>query len=735
MKFLIRSFIFLSLLCSLAFSKNGDNGYYWVMRDYNLPSSFKPIDGKFLKGNNYYGLRSPETGYYFIYSFTISQDAYYFVGSHEPGFYVGYGHVYIGGELRSGRFGQRGSIGDYERYVASDYPKDPVFNYYDFIVFNSKEVARCSLNQEFNTDTMQCVDTCPVGQTWDVEKNACVDSCPADQIFNKETGKCEPKLKRPDWCPSPMIYNERKVELLLRDKIVEECLPDPNIDRDKCKSFGMVYHDCADLYGLELTACMSFPEGCYTTSTLYKLEAEQQLESDLFLMGGFMIPLPINAIKNGLTSLSNFFKGLFASGSKAPKINLLEYRPQLVDIKATKAGPEPVFDFKPVDDSAIALNNTFRETGKIDSTISTSSNIIKTPQKLADVSPNLRKFDLPKDASVSKIENNTIVTAKLKDMSKPIPTKEITVPNEVKNINLDYDLNTMFKTSDKPTPNLPMTIKQTSNTGNKATYKGNIVTPDQSIIDVDVVETTTQTGSRVQDVTYSYTYKTPKGNSKFSTGYVNTIGSDNRVNNSIPKDGTSSSGGSSSGSGGNSSGSGNGGSGSSTTTPTQPSQSIDLSSLEQAINRNGAKLDSISDTLTSIKNQQQEQWNYAPDVNTATSFSALQSELAKFDVSVNDAFNFLNNFKSDIDNLMNNFNESLEVFKNGIDTPEIPKGTCPFTISGPTPGSQKNNSFVIDPCRIVTPYRSILTLFFTIWFSFEIIMFSLKYLFRVGGDS
>ncbi|OJJ28521.1 hypothetical protein [Campylobacter concisus] len=733
MKFLVRSFIFLSLLCSFAFSGACDGGLCSVIRDKDFDSTFKPIDGKFLKGNNYFGIRSPETGYYYIYSFTITQEAYYFLGSKTPGFYGGfsYGRVYIGGERRTGRFGQRRGGGIFDYFVPSDNPNDPVFDYYDFTVFVSHDVARCKLNQEFNTDTMQCVDSCPVGQTWDVEKNACVDPCPADQIFNKETGKCEPKLKRPDWCPSPMIYNERKVELLLRDTIVEECLPDPNIDRDKCKSFGMVYHDCADLYGLELTACMSFPEGCYTTSTLHKLEAEQQLESDLFLMGGFMIPLPINSIKNGLTSLSNFFKGLFAGGSKAPKVNLLEYRPQIVDIKATKAGPEPVFDFKPVDDSAIALNNTFRQTGKIDPAASTSSNIIKSPQKLADVSPNLRKFDLPKDASVSKIENNTIVTAKLKDMSKPIPTKEITVPNEVKNINLDYDLNTMFKTSDKPTPNLPMTIKQTSNTGNKATYKGNIVTPDQSIIDVDVIETTTQTGSRVQDVTYSYTYKTPKGSSKFSTGYVNTIGSDNRVNNSIPKDGTSSS-------GGNSSSPGNGGSGSSTTTPTtptQPSQSIDLSSLEQAINRNGAKLDTINDTLTSIKNQQLEQWNYDPNINTATSFSALQSELAKFDVSVNDAFNFLNNFKSDIDNLMNNFNESLEVFKNGIDTPEIPKGTCPFTISGPTPGSQKNNLFVIDPCRIVTPYRSILTLFFTIWFSFEIIMFSLKYLFRVGGDS
>ena len=569
---------------------------------------------------------------------------------------------------------------------------------------------------------------CSADQVLNLKTKKC-QTCPKDHFLNQETGQCEPEIKRPDWCPKPMIYNERKVELLLRDKIVEECLPDPNISESDCKKRNMKFHGCDDsVSGYELATCMSIPSGCYAPETIERFKAEKQLENDLFIMGGFMIPLPINAIKNGLSSLGSFFKGLFSGGAKPTNLNLLEYRPQIVDIKATKAGPEPVFNLNPVDDNAIVFNSVFKETGKLDSTASASSNIVKSPQATADVSPNLRKFDLPKDASVSKIENNTIVTAKLKDMSKPIPTKDITVPNEVKNINLDYDLNTMFKASDKPTPNLPMTIKQTSNVGGKATYKGNIVTPDNSVIDVDVVETTSSTGSRVQNVTYSYNYRTPSGSSKFSTGYVNTIDSSNNVTNSIPKDSTSTN------SSGSSSNSGSGGS-SSTTTPSQPTQSIDLSSLEQALNRNSAKLDTINDTLTSIKNQQLEQWNYEPNVNTATSFSALQSELTKFDVSVNDAFNFLNNFKSDIDNLMNNFNESLDVFNKGIDAPDIPKGTCPFTISGPTPGSGKNNLFNIDPCRIVTPYRSILTIFFTIWFSFEIIMFSLKYLFRVGGDS
>lgn len=590
------------------------------------------------------------------------------------------------------------------------YPKDYFVNA-NTVSYSRYYPYNCSADQVLNLKTKEC------------------QTCPKDHFLNQETGQCELD-KRPAWCPKPMIYNERKVELLLRTKTVEECLPDPNISESDCKKRNMKFHGCDDsVSGYELSTCMSIPSGCYAPETIEHFKAEIKLDNDLFIMGGFMIPLPINAIKNGLSSLGSFFKGLFSSGAKPANLNLLEYRPQIVDVKATIAGPEPVFNLNPVDDSAIVFNSVFKETGKLDATASASSNIVKSPQATADVSPNLRKFDLPKDASISKLENNTIVTAKLKDMSKPIPTKDITVPNEVKNINLDYDINTMFKASDKPTPNLPMTIKQTSNSGNKATYKGNIVTPDKSVIDVDVVETSNPSGSKVQDVTFSYVYKTPSGNSKFSTGYVNTITSDNKVTNSIPKDSTSTN------SSGSSSNSSSGGSSSTTTTPSQPSQSIDLSSLEQAINRNGAKLDTVNDTLTSIKNQQLEQWNYEPNVNTATSFASLQSELTKFDVSVNDAFNFLNNFKGDIDNLMNNFNESLDIINKGIDAPDIPKGTCPFSISGPTPGSGKNNLFNIDPCRIVTPYRSILTLFFTIWFSFEIIMFSLKYLFRVGGES
>lgn len=707
MKFLLKLFCLLSLLSSFSFSKEVS------VLSKEATKSMKPSPSEigFLNGREYLSIKSSKSDYAYLEHVYELKPYYILDRSLTPGFYiVESDDFFVDGVYNTGKFSPFQHIG---YTVFSDFGSGDVHNYTLAYRVDHRSFLSCKYSENFGIKSRKCFPACPAGQSWDIE-----------------TEKCISEQKRPDWCPKPMIYNERKVELLLRDKIVEECLPDPSISESDCKKRNMKFHGCDDsVSGYELATCMSIPSGCYAPETIDRFKAEKQLDNDLFIIGGFMIPLPISAIKNGFSSLGSFFKGLFSGGAKPTNLNLLEYRPQIVDVKATVSGPEPVFNINPVDDSAIVFNSVFKETGKLDATASASSNIVKSPQATADVSPNLRKFDLPKDASISKLENNTIVTAKLKDMSKPIPTKEITVPNEVKNINLDYDLNTMFKASDKPTPNLPMTIKQTSNAGNKSTYKGNIVTPDKSVIDVDVVETTNPSGSKVQDVTYSYIYKTPIGSSKFSTGYVNTIDSGNNVTNSIPKDSTSTS-----SSGGSSSNSSSGGS-SSTTTPSQPTQSIDLSSLEQAINRNGAKLDTINDTLTSIKNQQLEQWNYEPNVNTATSFASLQSELTKFDVSVNDAFNFLNNFKGDIDNLMNNFNESLDIINKGIDAPDIPKGTCPFTISGPTPGSNTKNLFEIDPCRFVSPYKSILTLFFTIWFSFEIIMFSLKYLFRVGGES
>lgn len=72
---------------------------------------------------------------------------------------------------------------------------------------------------------------------------------------------------------------------------------------------------------------------------------------------------------------------------------------------------------------------------------------------------------------------------------------------------------------------------------------------------------------------------------------------------------------------------------------------------------------------------------------------------------------------------MNDFDNALDVFKGGIDEPKVPNGICPFKISGPAPGSGKTNIFEIDPCRLVSPYKSILTIFLHFGLALKLLCF------------
>ena len=106
---------------------------------------------------------------------------------------------------------------------------------------------------------------------------------------------------------------------------------------------------------------MKYPTGCYANETSKHFGAQEQLDNDLFSLSGFMFPLPIDAIKNGWNALSNFMKSLFKSPNpKTPNPNLLEYRPQIVDMRATKNGPEPIFDLRAVKNNDIFTNHIFK---------------------------------------------------------------------------------------------------------------------------------------------------------------------------------------------------------------------------------------------------------------------------------------------------------------------------------------------------------------------------------------
>ncbi|MSN95989.1 hypothetical protein F1B92_02060 [Campylobacter sp. FMV-PI01] len=602
-------------------------------------------------------------------------------------------------------------LGHYVEYPLSEKYIGPLTSRYLF-------ATDCDSNRYYNPISGSC-KPCPENLVSDT-KGSCICE---NGTFNQSNGKCEGSDKkddkRPQWCPNPMIYKNKKSF----DKNIEECLPNPNIDKKQCESMGMQYHSCFDIFDeREFFTCMRVPEGCYHQKTVNKYKAEIKLDNDLFISSGFMFNIPIQGIKNGLSSFSKFIKNLFKNPNpKFPNPNLLEYKPQIIDIKATNKGPVPVWSLKPATNEDIILNSLYLKTGKIPKDIKATNlkNIDKSPQELVTVPPKFSKFDLPNDLSISKMENNSFIAAKLKDNSKPIPTQN--VKDKFIDIKIEYDLSSMFKENNKPSSNLPIRIKKTFESPKKSQYEGKITTPDKSVIDIKINENFITPNRKIQDIELIYDYFSPSGKKRFTTGYVNTIDSSGKISNSVPKQGkitdikTKK-----------------------TTTnkdlSNPPAQSLDLSKIQDFLNKTNSKIDKLDKTISDIKAQKKTDWEYKPNKDIDSAFSSLRSEMANFEVSVNDAFNFLNNTKNDINKLMNDFNSALEIFEEGIEAPKIPNGICPFNISGPSPGSGKVNVFSIDPCEFVSPYKSILTLFFTFWFSFEIILFSLKYLFKVGGN-
>lgn len=178
MKFLLKILCLLSLLSSFLFAN------LKIYNDENLNGyDFKPIDMKFLKGNNLLGFRD-SSGYH-IYPFTFDH-SYYSGSKYSPGFYWGAGNfVYFGGDVVSNHLYVEMDTWSYTVYSISDNPSHPFLTYSSLLFFRlGDRLATCGANQEFNTETNKCVDACPAGQNWDVDINACVNDC-TDASVNK----------------------------------------------------------------------------------------------------------------------------------------------------------------------------------------------------------------------------------------------------------------------------------------------------------------------------------------------------------------------------------------------------------------------------------------------------------------------------------------------------------------------------------------------------------------------
>lgn len=153
-------------------------------------------------------------------------------------------------------------------------------------------------------------------------------------------------------------------------------------------------------------------------------------------------------------------------------------------------------------------------------------------------------------------------------------------------------------------------------------------------------------------------------------------------------------------------------------TPSTTNTAVDLSMVESK--------------LTSIDTRIQNLVEFKPaDATTFDTVPAsLSNAISDFEVSLSSAFVFFEGMQDNLSDLYNQFDNAKATFE---DKPQmiVATGSCPFT--APWVFGQTTE---VDPCMFVRPFKPILSLFFTMYFTIMVFGFSLKYLFNIslGGN-
>ncbi|NBL00543.1 MAG: hypothetical protein EOM50_21580 [Erysipelotrichia bacterium] len=147
---------------------------------------------------------------------------------------------------------------------------------------------------------------------------------------------------------------------------------------------------------------------------------------------------------------------------------------------------------------------------------------------------------------------------------------------------------------------------------------------------------------------------------------------------------------------------------------------IDLTNIQNALNQ-------MNKTLTETKTLVKDMIEHIPANRTAldTALNNFKTGMSDLTLSLNNATDFVNGLLDTLNDLQKQLDNALDKFK---DEPTIsmPSGQCPFQ------ANWYGQTFQVDPCKFVAPYRPIMVIFLTFFMSFAVLLFALKYLFNVS---
>lgn len=576
--------------------------------------------------------------------------------------------------------------------------------------------------------------------------------CPPDKVFLN--GSCTPapvcqfgyhndttpaKTCVPDKeCPASMKYFAQATGTFSFD--IKTCLPNRDTTPTDCASKGGTYASSADVqaYNPAPSYAVSgfwsptvtipsgvgtylnnkifrvYGQGCYDTSWLKESAMDTSINEALSFFPAkidkaFLAQLG-KSIYGAGKSLYSFFDDFFmasqdainASGLPSNQFGLTKVQPNFVDVKIQPDGTYAVMDWQ-------LRNEIWDDLGG--GNVAPKLYPIDTP----DIIPN----NVYLGGDIYKVQSNLIGTKSYLDNPQVIPVPENLPINGVSNSTINLK-NSLYGTETSPF-NVSSTVleRSTPATGETLTKTvSKINYADGSYTEITSLERKLADATKTYEVTTKTPIETTNGIKVFENKTTYTQNSTGATTNIVNSPSTVSY--------VNSSGA------VTTSTNSSVSNSNTISSTQSPINLSQlqAGLDKINKQLSDLDKAMEASVKPRDEPKSVTELKSaienFKTGMSEYSGVLDNAVSFAAGMKDKMLGLEQQLNDALAVFD---DKPQITvqSGSCPFT------SHWYGKSVTVDPCMFVEPYRPILSAFLTLFMSFGVLMFCLKFFFRIGS--
>ena len=546
----------------------------------------------------------------------------------------------------------------------------------------------------------------------EIVNGECINNTPVCQ-FGYHNDTTPAKTCVPDKeCPASMKYFAQATGTFSFD--IKTCVPNRDLSPADCASKGGFYATPETPYDSSKTIVgqvlsnkivLARGMGCYDSAYVQ----EQSIDNDIAIALSFgtaqidkaFLARLGNSILSGGKSFANTIFDFFKSDPVASKQGLLTYQPELIDLVIQSDGTYASMNYK-------LRNEVWQDLG--------SGNVVQKDYGIS--TPEIIPPNVYLGGDIAVVENSLIGTKSFLDNPQPLVVPSTSPLNTVTTSTLDLK-NSLYGTQTSPF-NVTSTLleKSTDSVGTVLTKtQSKILYPDGSYTNVTTLASRVASGETTYQITASTPVKTASGEVTYNQVTNITTNNAGAVTNTVNNAGSISS---------------TGSSGHVVTTPNVLNPSLAPQTDSNVINLSNiqASLNQLNKTATETKTALQDLVNYVSPQTTAlnSKLSEFFQKLTDLSLKIDDGINFVNGLIDSLSDLERQFNDAKSFFDNKP-TITLQSGTCPFQ------SHWYGQTVTVDPCMFIAPYRSINTIFFTLIFSFAVLMFALKYLFdvRLGG--